>query len=262
MRDRILYPFVETDRPGPATDKSVPIQDRKYYPNPDVDLHYNFLHVKRLIMVDTRTMKLVSTGAPSPEAQTSVFSVLAPRNTPCDLIFPGVVWPSNFGPLDFPPMTSKTWGQRYRSLHKAHESIRNIIARVRRTLTSWQIEEIESPLITLYTMHDRQLMEKRVSRAMYFRVMHPTFNPLVTDSEAVFLRGACYSFRRFQFNNFAASIDNLLRSPQLDTHVCQTMLDKGWLDREGVSIEAFRFLESYEDLAQGDNFAEDEDEMY
>src|ERR1700736_991132 len=67
------------------------------------------------------------------------------------------------------------------------------------------------------------------------------------------------------FRNFSLIISPqlfLLRSPQLDTHVCQTMLDKGWLDREGVSIEAFCFLESHEDLAQGDNFAEDEDEMY
>ena len=59
---------------------------------------------------------------------------------------------------------------------------------------------------------------------MYFRVMHPTFNPLVTRSEAVFLRGACYSFRKFESNTLATAIDTVLRSPQLDTHVCQKML--------------------------------------
>ena len=224
MRDRVLYPFVEVNRPGPVTNESVPIQNRKYYPNPDVDLHYNFLRVKRHIMVDAKTMTHVSSRTPLPLGQGLVFSVLAPRNAPCDLIYPGVIWPNNFGPLDFPPIMSHTWGERYRALRKARASVVNFISRIRKSLTPWQIEEIESPLIMLFTMRDRRLTEKKVSRAMYFRVMHPTFNPLVTRSEAVFLRGACYSFRKFESNTLATAIDTVLRSPQLDTHVCQKML--------------------------------------
>jgi hypothetical protein len=111
-------------------------------------------------------------------------------------------------------------------------------------------------------MRGRQLTEKKVSRAMFFRIIHPTFNPLVTNAEAIFLRGACYSLRKFQFNTIATAIDELLRSPQLDTHVCQKMLARGWLDQDGVSDEAFRFLEEYEDLAQGDDFAEEGEDLY
>jgi hypothetical protein len=262
MRDRVLYPFVETNRPGPVTDTSVPIQDRTYYPNADFDIHYNILRVGKLIMVDLRSMTQASTKSFLPQGQTGVFSVLAPRNAPCDLVYPGLIWPNQFGPLDLPPITARTWGQRYKSLRKLRESITNFISRIRSSLTTWQIEEAESPLISLYAMHNRQLTEKQVSRAMFFRVIHPTFNPLVTHSEAVFLRGACYILRKFQHTSVATAIDNLLRSPQLDTHVCQKMLARGWLDRDGVEDEAFRFLESYEDLAQGDNFADEGEEVY
>jgi hypothetical protein len=52
MRERVLYPFVETNRPGPVTDTTVPIRDRKYYPHPDIDIHYNIIRVKRVIKVD------------------------------------------------------------------------------------------------------------------------------------------------------------------------------------------------------------------
>jgi hypothetical protein len=34
------------------------------------------------------------------------------------------------------------------------------------------------------------------------------------------------------------------------------------LDREGVDDEAYGFLESYEDLAQGDNFTEDGEDIF
>jgi hypothetical protein len=262
MRDRVLYPFVETNRPGPVTDKSIPIQDRIYYPFADVDIHYNVQRIKRLILVDVRSMTKVASRASIPEGQGAVFSILAPRNAPCDLVYPGIIWPNNFGPVDFPHSTAYTWGQRYRVLRKTRESILKFIAQVRRALTSWQLEEIESPRITLYTVYDRHLREKKVSRAMFFRVMHPTFNPLITNSEAVFLRGACYSFYKFQYITMATAIDNLLRSPHLDTYVCQKMLACGWLDREGFDDEAFRFLEEYEDLAQGDRFVEEGEEIY
>jgi hypothetical protein len=262
MRDRVLYPFVETNRPGPITDSSVPIQDRTYYPSEDIDIHYNVMRVRRVIKVDLQSMTQVSSRTPLPVGQTGVFSVLAPRNTPCELVYPGIIWPNQFGPLDFPPIVSKTWGERYNTLRKAHESILDFIARIRKSLSRWQLEEIESPLITLYTMRDRHLTEKKVSRAMYFRIIHPTFNPLVTHSEAVFLRGACYALHKFQFTSIASAIDNVLRSPQLDTHVCQKMLAHGWLEREGVEDEAYSFLESYEDLAQGDNFTEEGDEVF
>jgi len=213
-------------------------------------------------MVDVRSMTQVSSRTPIPEGQGAVFSILAPRNAPCDLVFPGIVWPNNFGPLDLPHSVADTWGQRYRVLRQTRESILKFIAQVRRSLTPWQLEEIESPLITLYTIRDRHMRQKRVSRAMFFRVMHPTFNPLVTNAEAVFLRGACYSLYKFHYNTMATAIDNLLRSPHLDTYVCQKMLASGWLDREGCDDEAFRFLERYEDLAQGDQFAEEGEEIY
>ena len=213
-------------------------------------------------MVGINSMMQVSSQTPIPEGQGAVFSILAPRNAPCDLVFPGIVWPNNFGPLDLPHSVADTWGQCYHVLRQTHESILKFIAQVRRSLTPWQLEEIESPLITLYTMRDHHMRQKRVSRAMFFRVMHPTFNPLIMNAEAVFLGGACYSLYKFQYNTMATTIDNLLQSPHLDTYVCQKMLASGWLDREACDDEAFHFLERYEDLAQGDQFVEEGEEIY
>ena len=89
---------------------------------------------------------------------------------------------------------------------------------------------------------------------MFFRIIHPVFNPLVTSQEAVFLRGACYALHKVQCEAIAAAIDNVLRSPQMDIHMCTELLLRGCLDREDIDEEAFRFLEDYEDMAQGDAY--------
>ncbi|KIM71045.1 hypothetical protein PILCRDRAFT_17447 [Piloderma croceum F 1598] len=253
-RERVLHPFIETNRPGPPTDKSVPIRDRKYYPYADQDVHYNIPRSERLLLVDTRNLTVPPCTEEVPTAVSAIFTVLAPRNSPCALVYPGLLWPNNFGPMDLPAVVDDTIGERFEGMRRMRKSIAGFIGRVRNMLLPWQIEEIESPLLTLYTLHGRQLCEKKVNRDMFFRIVHPTFNPLVNRAESNFLRGACYTFRKMQLEQLASSIDHLLRSPQLDIHVCSKLLAMGCLDNDDLEEKAYQFLEAYEDEAQGDNF--------
>jgi hypothetical protein len=159
--------------------------------------------------------------------------------------------------MDLPAVVDQTIGERFEGMRKMRRSIAAFIGRVRGMLLPWQIEEIESPLLTLFTIHGRRLLERKVNRDMFFRILHPTFNPLVTRSESNFLRGACYAFRKLQLEQLANSIDQLLRTPQLDIHVCSKLLAMGCLENDDLEEKAFRFLEAYEDEAQGDNFESD-----
>ena len=255
-RDRVLYPYIETNRPGPVTDMSVPIQERIYYPYADLDVHYNVLRTKKLIMVDTRTMRVISPHSPLPAGRTAIFSVLAPRNSPETLIFPGLIWPNGFGPKDLPHVSSRNWDQRFDVLKRTRHSIVGFIQRIKACLADWQLEEIKSPEIALYIQRGNQLAEKHFDREMFFHIIHPTFNPLITRQEAVFLRGAAYSLHRFHHDNVAYAIDSMLRSPQLDVHVCVNLLACGSLDDPRREHVGWKFLEEYERSAQGDNFAD------
>ena len=261
MHERVLYPFTETNRPGPRTDKSIPIRDRKYHPYADLDVHHNIARAERLILVDTRDLTIPPCTVEVPPAVSTVFTVLAPRNSPRSLVYPGLLWPNSFGPLDLPPVIDHTIGDRFESMRRMRKSIVAFIGRVRSMLLPWQIEEIESPLLTLFTIRGRRLFEKKVNRDMFFRILHPTFNPLITRPESNFLRGACYAFRKLQFEQLANSIDHLLRTPQLDIHVCSKLLEMGCLDNDDLEEKAFRFLEEYEDEAQGDHFESDTEEV-
>lgn len=255
-RDRVLYPYIETNRPGPVTDMSVPIQERIYYPYADLDVHYNVLRTKKLIMVDTRTMRVISPHSPLPAGRTAIFSVLAPRNSPETLIFPGLIWPNGFGPKDLPHVSSRNWDQRFDVLKRTRHSIVGFIQRIKACLADWQLEEIKSPEIALYIQRGNQLAEKHFDREMFFHIIHPTFNPLITRQEAVFLRGAAYSLHRFHHDDVAYAIDSMLRSPQLDVHVCVNLLACGSLDDPRREHVGWKFLEEYERSAQGDNFAD------
>jgi hypothetical protein len=96
---------------------------------------------------------------------------------------------------------------------------------------------------------------------MFFRIIHPTYNPLITQAEATFLRGACYALQKFQYTLRASTIDQVLRSPQLDVYVCTKLLAMGCLDRDDREERAFAFLESYEAQAQGDSYSADNGEV-
>jgi hypothetical protein len=238
----------------------IPIRERKYYPYPDMDVHYNIPRTKKLFVVDLRDMTLVTREKAIPSSFTAVFSQLAPRNTEHDLIFPGILWPDSFGPLDLPHVSAQTIGDRYYGLRKIRKSLVHFISRVREVLNPWQLHEIESPLITLYRRSGDRLVENPVNRAMFFRIIHPTFNPLLTSAEATFLRGACYALQRFHFTLRASTIDHVLRMPQYDAHVCFKLLGMGCLDRDDREERTFCFLEDYEAQAQGDSYVSDSDE--
>jgi hypothetical protein len=115
-----------------------------------------------------------------------------------------------------------------------------------------QIEEIESPLVSIFSLHGKSLVERKVSRGMFFRVLHPTYNPLISRAESTFLRGAAYALRRYQHDLIASAIDHMLRAPQWDIHMCIELRGLGCLDDDEHDEEAYRFLEEYEDMAQGD----------
>jgi hypothetical protein len=198
----------------------IPIEERTYYPYADMDVHYNITRVDRFICVDTRDFTIVLPQEAPPGTHTVIFSVLAPHNAPHGLVFPGQIWPDNFGPYELPHISARTLGERYQGLKRLRHSIIGFIKWVRQSLTTWQLEEIESPLITLYTIHGNRLVGKKVNRGMFFWIMHPNFNPLVSNAEATFLRGACYALQKFQHELVASTIDHLLRSLQMDVHMC------------------------------------------
>lgn len=94
---------------------------------------------------------------------------------------------------------------------------------------------------------------------MFFQIIHPVFNLLVTSQEGVFLQGAYYALHKVQCKAIVAAIDNVLCSPQMDVHMCTELLLHGCLDQEDIEEEAFQFLEDYEDMAQGDAYEDDLD---
>jgi len=256
-RDRVLYPFVEINRPGPVTDTSVPVQERPYYPYADLNVHYNIARAERHIVVDLRERKIASFRDEIPEGLRAVWTVLAPRNAPLGLVFPGLLWPTSFGPTDLPHITARTIKERYEQILEIRRLTIAFIERVRRTLAQWQITNLESPTITIFTMSGKYLVEKKVNRAMFFRIIHPTFNPLITRQEATVLRGACYALREFQHDLMAEAIDRVLRQPQMDEFVCRELLERGCLDGDGDREKAYQFLEEYEALAEGDDYESD-----
>ena len=251
-RDRGLYPFIETIRSGPITDESIPIQERPYVPYADMDVHYNIARVHKQFLVDLRDFSIARPQNGIPVGLSAVFTMLAPRNAPHGLVFPGLLWPGSFGPLDMPHVMARTLGDRLENLRKIRATVVAFIRRIRNILAPWQLEEINSPTITLFTFRGSFLIEKKVNRAMFFRIIHPVFNPLVTRAEGVFLRGACYALRKFQHDVVATAIDNTLRSPQLDIYMCQKLMERGCLEHDGSDEAAYEFLEDYERRAQGD----------
>jgi hypothetical protein len=236
-------------------DERIPILNRTYFPYADLDVHYNILRIERIILVDLRTLTIADPEDPPCEAQRGVFSVLAPRNAPYGLVFPGILWPNQFGPTDFPLISVQTLGEQLEQLRQARLKVTMFLERVRHMLTSWQLQELDSSRISLFTLKGRHLMPCQVNRDMFFRIIHPTFNPLLTRREATFLRGACYALRAFRFEQVAEAVDILLRTPQLDEHLCRELLAHRCLEVEERMGEAKRILEQYEGLAEGDCYA-------
>jgi hypothetical protein len=251
-RDRLVYPPVEINRPGPPTNRSLPVWARRYHPYADADVHYNIMRVEKLVVVDLRNLTVADPRLPIPTGQMGVFSVLAPRNDPQGLIFPGLIWPDQFGPIDFPQISATTLGQRYEELRTIRQRVAMFIERVRRIFPDWVRKELESQEISLFSLKGRQLISHQVNRSMFFRILHPTFHPLITRDEATFLRGACYALQQFRFTHAAETVDRLLRTPQLDEHLCRRLFERGCFEQMDGLEEAERILEIYEDRAGGD----------
>lgn len=121
--------------------------------------------------------------------------------------------------------------------------------------TDWQLKELDSSTIDLYVCQGEQLIAVRVDRSMFFRIIHPTFNHLVTRDEASFLRGACYALRDFRHEQIALSVDRLLRTPHYDETLGRDLLENGCLGPEERVEKAKSILEDYECMAEGDWYA-------
>lgn len=248
------------NRPGPRTNKNVPIWDRKYHPYANNDAHYNIARIEKLIVVDLRTMRLATESVANDSIQTKIFLVLAPKNAPNGLLFPGIVYPLDFGPTDLPPVIARTLSDRYKQMYSQRTSICRFIARVRNTLARWQIAECESPHITLYTFRGPHIVPARVKREIFFRVLHPCHNSLVTRAEACFLRGACYSLRRSGQDQVAEAMDRMLCTPQYNDFHCRSLLERGLLDDRRRKESAARIFEDHKSNAIGDQYDLNEEE--
>jgi hypothetical protein len=111
---------------------------------------------------------------------------------------------------------------------------------------------LDDPRFTLYVVRGEKLEKKYVERGNFFRSLHPVYNPLVTEQEAVYFRGAAYAYYRFRQDAIADTIDQVLRAPHYDYQLCRELLELGCLDAYGHDERAYQFLEQYEDLAKGD----------
>jgi hypothetical protein len=76
--ERLFYPFVETNCSGPAMDKSIPIEDRPYYPHFNQDIFYPIQRIKRQVTVNMQTMEVVPPSSNVPVGRSTIFLVLAP----------------------------------------------------------------------------------------------------------------------------------------------------------------------------------------
>lgn len=112
VQSQTLHPFVTLNQLGPCTNLAIPIFEHPYYLYADSDLHHNIHRAKRTILVDTQTMQPTMESTATNVAHTSVFTVLTPCNALKELILPGLLWPTQFGPLDFPHVRAKTLGDR------------------------------------------------------------------------------------------------------------------------------------------------------
>jgi hypothetical protein len=160
--------------------------------------------------------------------------------------------------MDMPYVSARTLGQRLSEMRQIRQALRGFFEKVRSMLTPWQRAEVESPNILVFSIVDRKLAAHRVDRDLFFRILHPTFNPLFTRAEATFLRGACYILRASRHEGVARSVDDLLRHPQMDEFLCSKLLGLGCLDREDREKEAIRALEKYEDMADGEGCEDEE----
>jgi len=246
-------------RLGPATDRTIPIQLRKYHPYADSMTHFPIPRVERVVVIDTSTMEHPEPDYAMTQAslhgRTQIFSILTARPPDNSItLFPGLVYPNQSGPLDFPSVTAKTIGDRFEQIRQARHAIHELFQEVRTAFPYWLVQELDDAKMVLYTLRDNKLRTKYVDRADFFRGMHAIYNPLVTSTEATFFRGAAYAYYRFRQDSLADTIDQVLRTPHYDHNLCRELLELGCLDTYDMpkEIQAYNFIRDYEEYAKGD----------
>lgn len=254
LRHPSLARLIPINRAGPRPDLSIPVQQRKYYPQNDQSPFLNIARAERILHIDLSTMHAPYSREDIPPAQMGIFTILAPADGPDSLVFPAQIWPESYGPNGLPPVTSSQLGQWFREMRKCRQKILGYIQGVRAHLSPWQIAQCESQCQTIFIFQGRNLVPRRVNRQFLFRVLHPTFNSLITDNESTFLRAACYHFRKTQQEEIASTIDNILRTPQYNEYLCRDLLVRGLLDdtSDAAEIRAMYCIESHDNLARGE----------
>jgi hypothetical protein len=169
--------------------------------------------------------------------------------------FPDVIHDTPTGPYELPVVIAKKWGVRIDEIFEGRKSVMGLLRRVEDILTAPQILELKRSMLNMFVLDkNNSLVDTHIDREYFFRRLHPSYNPLVTRSEASFLRGACYYFRRIQQHTIANTIDILLRTPQYDNFYCRKLLELGCLDTKNTfqRERALYYVEKYENQALDD----------
>jgi len=229
---------------------SVPIQERIYYPYADLRRPLQRSQDEETYHGRYRTMRVISPHSPLPAGRTAIFSVLAPefaRNS----YFSGTHLANRFGPKDLPTFRRATGISVFDVLKRTRHSIVGFIQRIKACLAIGNSRR-SSLLNCLIHSKGKSACRKHSTGKCCF-ISPPTFNPLITRKKQCFCEVQLTPCHRFHHDDVAYAIDSMLRSPQLDVHVCVNLLACGSLDDPRREHVGWKFLEEYERSAQGIN---------
>lgn len=259
-------PILTVKKPITKDPRKAPLEYRDYLPEHDYGPGIIRPGTGRIFAIDMRNCHPISGFEDPPIAELYIRFVTDLCGAFEPYIFPDVVHNSPPGPYNLPPVHARKWGERIDEIYSARGAIQGLKGQVESLLTSTQILELNRTTINMFTTDTKNsLVESTIDREYFFRKLHPVYNPLVTKSEAAFLRGACYHFRRLQQHVLANSIDVLLRTPHYDNCYCRQLLELGCLDQYNTfqRQRACAFIKHHEDRAIDDSTdsSDEEDEL-
>ena len=260
----------------PTRLQDVPMGERPYRPESDYTEGATQPRIGQIIALDMRTRHPISGYENPPIADAYIRFATVMTGVFEPYIFPDVVHNTPSGPYALPIINATHWGARVDNMFECRTAALGIIRRIEQTMTPAQMAELKRPLITMFiTSENGALVEACLDRSYFFRTLHPFHNPFLSLSEATFLRGACYHFRRIQQTVLADAIDVLLRSPQYDDFYCRRLLEIGCLEKftpfqkqRGLDFirlyedELLDDVDSYSRDAEGDDEKDMEVESY
>lgn len=256
-------PTLTIKKPMTKDPRKAPLEYRDYLPEHDYGPGVIRPRMGRIFAIDIRTCHPISGFEDPPIAEVYIRFVTNLCGAFEPYIFPDVIHNSPPGPYDLPPVRARKWGERINEIYGARNDIHELRGQVESSLTPAQITELNRININMFTTNTKNsLVDSTIDREYFFRKLHPVYNPLVTKSEATFLRGACYHFRRLQQHVLANSIDVLLCTPHYDDYYCRQLLELGCLDHHTTfqRQRACAYIKRHEDRAIDDTDSSDEED--